>query len=120
MDIDLNNNLVYLRLIGPPGGWFAFGFGNNMMPGTYAIIIDENGNPFQYILGQYFMEPWILIDPIINLNILSTTIITLCVVTRREILLSRSINTNSDEYPFAYNFTTDMNDIQIIWAHGSR
>ena len=91
---------------GPADRWFAFGFGNLLMPNTYSIIIDENGNIIEYITGFYFSGGWILLNNSITLLSMSVD------DNERTLTFERSINGN-------YTFPSDSSDIDTIWAQGA-
>ena len=47
-------NTARLDMRGPANAYFGFGFGNNDIAGTYAIVITENGNVYEYSLVSGF------------------------------------------------------------------
>lgn len=49
----MNNSLQQIELVGPSTGWFAFGIGNSTMDNTYAIVISEDGELSEHILGDH-------------------------------------------------------------------
>ena len=41
VSIDTENEEVTINMVGPENDWFAYGFGNSAMDGTYAIILEK-------------------------------------------------------------------------------
>ena len=52
--------------------WYSFGFGSAMF-GSYSIIIDENGNIFEYLLGNGV----VLMQLESTIDLISSTIVTI-------------------------------------------
>jgi hypothetical protein len=53
LTVNTNSNMIDIVMSGRNDGWFAVGFGNTEMDGTYAIVIDEAGGITEYQLSQF-------------------------------------------------------------------
>ena len=84
------------------------------MSGTYAIIVTQNGNIFEYILGNAAIGTNVTSDiTIISSNILTSSVdnLTYC-----NVIITRSITGSSDS---EYTFPIVANsNISMIWAQG--
>ncbi len=53
LTVNTTSNVIDIVMSGRSDGWFAVGFGNNTMDGTYAMVIDQLGNLSEYQLGPF-------------------------------------------------------------------
>lgn len=102
----INNNSVKITMNGPADAWFAFGFGNNKMEGTYAIVASENGVEERFLEGRN--EGELLIE---SIKIESDAI----TGEQRKIVLTRSLKAKSAKY---FEFSASEKVIDIIYAIG--
>lgn len=117
--VDPNTNTVTLDMTGPASWYFGFGFGNDVMADTYAIIVTENGDVFEYILGNHFAGT----DVTNGITIESNTEIEDTSggsdgLTYRNVIISRTIEGDSDNDDFVFP-TENGTQFEMIWAQGN-
>ncbi|ETO30153.1 collagen-binding protein A [Reticulomyxa filosa] len=89
---------------------YGIGFGNNVMNGTYAIIIDGYGNVTERMLGNH--EPGILLNSTVTL--LAEKLVD--GNGTRVVILQRALHESGSHY---YNFaSSNFTTIPIIFAYG--
>ncbi|ETO03259.1 hypothetical protein RFI_34151 [Reticulomyxa filosa] len=86
--------------------WYGIGFGNNIMNGTYAIVIDGYGNVTERQLSNH--NEGELLD--VTVSIVSNDIINGV----RTVQLNRKLSA----MPPYYDFSANYNNIAIIFAYG--
>lgn len=110
LDVTLNTNLneVILTLKGPNSTWFAYGFDNSIMDGTYALVVDGNGIVDERKLASQSAGFGL------NSSIVSTSVSVLG--NMRTVVLSRPISATGGNH---FNFPIVPSSILLIWAFGS-
>ena len=107
MSLELSDNgIATISMTGKPKFWFGVGFGNTVMNGTYAVIVDGEGVITERVLGNH--EPGQLLSN--SLTLVSSSVnstVQSIVVTRPSSMNDRfSFNENAMQFP-------------LIWARGT-
>ena len=98
-------------MTGPSDVYFAVGFGNNEMSGTYVIIVDGHGAVTERILGHH--SPGILLQ-----NALTVTANEV-VDGVRTVAILREADIYDDHYFNFEPFVADCEEsVPLIYAHG--
>ena len=109
--LDDTSQHIAIVLTGPADVYYAVGFGNNMMDGTYTIVVDGFGGVTERILGSH--SPGIMLQSslIVMVNEVKDGI--------RTVAVLRDINMHHEDY---YNFLPFVqscnNGIPLIYAYG--
>lgn len=106
--IDTSAGIVQVQLSGTNGKWMGFGFDGVIMDGTYAMVVDGNGNFEERTLGFQSLGTLLATSCTIQSNTVQSGI--------RTVTLLRTINVGSAGY---YTFPNVLSSIDIIWATGS-
>ncbi len=107
LNVDTTSNMVDIVMSGRNDGWFAIGFGNNVMDGTYAIVINQTGASSEYMLGNFGANTLLASSvSIVSSNVVGST---------RTIHLQRGREGIGAEY---YNFPTVPGTILLAGATG--
>lgn len=108
LTIDTDNDLVTITMTGPDNLFFAFGFGGTSMNGTYAIIMEGNGNVMERNLGFHNQG-----------SLLTSSFATISNTTSggtRTVTVTRAINGLNGSY---YTFPTTAATINFIYSRGN-
>lgn len=106
--IDVGNQTVTLTMTGPNNVWFAYGFDNNRMSGTYIILSEGNGNVVERKLssrgaGSVLSNSFTNSNTVVNGGIRTTTV-------------TRPLQGLTSDH---YTFLAQEYSIPVIWAYGN-
>ena len=108
---DSLSSQIAIVLTGPSDVYYAVGFGNNMMDGTYTIIVDGFGDVSERILGSHSPGNMLQSSLTVMINQVKDGI--------RTVAVLRDINLYHKDY---YNFQSFVDDCQygipLIYSHG--
>ncbi len=106
--LDNSTNKATIVMEGPETKWYAIGFGNNQMNGTYSIVID-GGVPTERKLGNHSSGFVLTSSLTVNSNTINAGV--------RTVSVTRDLTgSSSDYYTFDYNA---LGDIDVIYGVGS-
>ena len=115
IQVDTIVNEVTLNMTGPAAWYYGFGFDSTkMLDNTYAIIVDENGNVFEYLLEEHARGS----DITQSITVESERIFTNPddELVYRNVVVKRGLN-GDVEHEYDFPMTTNTN-ISMIWAQG--
>ncbi len=74
LTVDTTSNVIDIVMSGRNDGWFAVGFGNTDMDGTYAMVIDQLGGLSEYQLGPFGANTLLSgVGSVISSNVVGST-----------------------------------------------
>jgi PEP-CTERM motif len=74
LTVNTTSNVIDIIMSGRNDGWFAVGFGNTDMDGTYAMVIDQLGALTEYQLGNFGMNTELSgVGSVVNSNVVGST-----------------------------------------------
>eukprot|EP01084_Bolivina_argentea_P009203 17205_1 len=117
MQINMEEETMLIKIIGPSKYWFGVGFGTQRMEGTYAITVEDDEND-EFIVAERILGNWQLMGDIISITNVDTYDLIKTTVDGKRLITFKRPWYDSKTFNFYHLFRCHVDEINIISAYG--